>query len=59
MHSRGLAVVLHADVAAIDNVGSVPGPGVAESVVQAALGTLPNSCLPVQEKRVLLFIYQF
>ena len=46
MHSRGLVVVLHADVAAIDNVGSVPGPGVAEGVPQAALGTLANRRTP-------------
>jgi hypothetical protein len=45
-NSHGLVVVLNTDVAAVGCVGRVPGPGVAERVGQAALGTAVNGCEP-------------
>ena len=41
-NSRGLLIVLDADVAGVAVVLVVPGPGVAEGVTQTALGTLAH-----------------
>ena len=45
-NSRGLLIVLDADVAGVAVVLVVPGPGVAEGGPQAALGTLANRRTP-------------